>query len=131
MASGEEVEGPVLAAVGRLELVPQAELPLVLQLQPDDGLPQGAPVLADHTQRGTWGVGGGGGGVLEVQGSKVKGQMESGQTHTLAQHASQHPRGGYSSTARGEGERGKGGQWDRMLIPDGSGVRIPMSSASL
>ena len=57
VAAGEEVERAVLATVGRLELVPQAELPLVLQLQPDDGLPQGAPVLADHTQRGACGHG--------------------------------------------------------------------------
>lgn len=69
MASGQKVEGPVLATVGRLELIAQAELPLVLQLQPDNCLPQGAAVLADHTQRGTWGGGQG-----------VKGQMESGKS---------------------------------------------------
>lgn len=55
MAAGQKEERPVLAAVGRLELVPQAELPLVLQLQPDDGLTQGASVLADHAQGGTCG----------------------------------------------------------------------------
>lgn len=55
VAAGQEVEGPVLAAVGRLKLVPQAELPLVLQLQPYDGLTQGTSVLADHTERGTCG----------------------------------------------------------------------------
>ena len=54
MTSGEEVEGPVLAAVGRLELVAQAELPLVLQLQTHNGLPQGAAVLADHTEGGSY-----------------------------------------------------------------------------
>lgn len=53
MASGEKVEGAVLAAVGRLELIPQAELPLVLQLQPHDGLTQRVTVPADHTQCGT------------------------------------------------------------------------------
>lgn len=54
MASGEKVEGAVLAAVGRLELIPQAELPLVLQLQPHDGLTQRVTVPADHTQCGTF-----------------------------------------------------------------------------
>lgn len=38
VAAGQKVEGPVLAAVGRLKLIPQTELPLVLQLQPDNGL---------------------------------------------------------------------------------------------
>lgn len=38
VAAGQKVEGPVLAAVGCLKLIPQAELPLVLQLQSDDGL---------------------------------------------------------------------------------------------
>lgn len=51
----EEVERLVLAAVGCLELIPQAELPLVLQLQPGDGLTQGAPVLADHAESGACG----------------------------------------------------------------------------
>lgn len=55
MAAGQEVEGPILAAVGRLKLVPQTKLPLVLQLQPDDGLTQGTSVLADHTEGGAWG----------------------------------------------------------------------------
>lgn len=55
VAAGQKVEGPVLAAVGRLKLVAQAELPLVLQLQPDDGLTQGASVLADHAESGTCG----------------------------------------------------------------------------
>ena len=54
VTASQEVERPVLTAVGCLELVPQTELPLVLQLQSDDGLPQGAAVLADHTQRGTY-----------------------------------------------------------------------------
>lgn len=55
MAAGQKVEGPVLAAVGCLKLVPQAELPLVLQLQSDDGLAQGISVLADHTESGACG----------------------------------------------------------------------------
>lgn len=55
VAAGQKVEGPVLAAVGRLKLVPQAELPLVLQLEADDGLTQGAPILADHTESGACG----------------------------------------------------------------------------
>ncbi|KAG7229256.1 hypothetical protein INR49_012913, partial [Caranx melampygus] len=55
VAPGQKVEGPVLGAVGRLKLVAQPELPLVLQLQSDDGLTQGAPVLADHTEGGTCG----------------------------------------------------------------------------
>lgn len=55
MAAGQKVEGAVLAAVGCLKLVPQAELPLVLQLQSDDGLTQGTSVLADHTESGTCG----------------------------------------------------------------------------
>lgn len=38
VTAGEEVERPVLAAVGCLKLIPQTELPLVLQLQPGDGL---------------------------------------------------------------------------------------------
>lgn len=38
VAASQKVEGPVLAAVGCLKLVPQTELPLVLQFQPDDGL---------------------------------------------------------------------------------------------
>lgn len=49
MAASQKVKGPVLAAVGCLELVPQAELPLVLQLKPDDGLAKGTSVLANHT----------------------------------------------------------------------------------
>lgn len=53
MAPGQKVEGSVLTAVGRLELVTEAELPLVFQLQTHNGLPQGAAVLADHTKRGT------------------------------------------------------------------------------
>ena len=55
MAASQKVEGPVLTAVGGLKLVPQAELPLVLQLQSDDGLTQGAPVLADHAESGACG----------------------------------------------------------------------------
>ena len=55
MAAGQEVERPVLAAVGCLKLVAQPELPLVLQLEPDDGLTQGIPVLTDHTEGGTCG----------------------------------------------------------------------------
>lgn len=55
MAAGQEVEGPILATVGRLKLVPQTKLPLVLQLQPDDGLTQWTSVLADHTEGGAWG----------------------------------------------------------------------------
>jgi len=70
MAAGQKVEGPVLTAVGGLKLVPQAELPLVLQLQSHDGLAQGTSVLADHAESGAWGhnrcvcvcVWGGGGG---------------------------------------------------------------------
>ncbi len=52
MASGEEVEGTVLAAVGRLKLIPQTKLPLILQLQTHNSLTQRAPVLTDHAQRG-------------------------------------------------------------------------------
>lgn len=55
MATSQKVEGPILAAVGRLKLVPQAELPLVLQLQSHDGLTQGTSVLADHAEGGTCG----------------------------------------------------------------------------
>ena len=55
MAASQKVEGPVLTAVGRLKLVTQAELPLVLQLQSDDGLTQGTSVLADHTESGACG----------------------------------------------------------------------------
>lgn len=55
VTSRQKVEGPVLAAVGRLELIPQAELPLVLQLQPDDGLTQGTSILADHAEGGACG----------------------------------------------------------------------------
>ena len=55
MSASQKVEGPALTAVGCLELVPQAELPLVLQLQPDDGLTQGASVLADHAESGACG----------------------------------------------------------------------------
>ena len=55
VAAGQKVERPVLAAVGRLKLVPQAELPLVLQLEADDGLTQGAPVLADDAESGACG----------------------------------------------------------------------------
>lgn len=39
VTASEEVKRPVLAAVGCLKLVSQTELPLVLQLQPGDGLP--------------------------------------------------------------------------------------------
>lgn len=52
MAACEEVEGTVLAAVGRLKLISQTKLPLILQLQTHNSLTQGAPVLTDHTQRG-------------------------------------------------------------------------------
>lgn len=55
VTSCQKIEGPVFAAVGRLKLIPQAELPLVLQLQPDDGLTQGTAILADHTEGGAWG----------------------------------------------------------------------------
>lgn len=44
MTSGEKVEWLVVAAVGGLELVPEAELPLVLQLQADNCLAHGASV---------------------------------------------------------------------------------------
>lgn len=40
MASGKKIERFVITAVGSLELIPQAELPLILQLQADDGLSQ-------------------------------------------------------------------------------------------
>lgn len=53
MAAGQKVEGPILVAVGRLKLVPQAELPFVLQLQSGDCLTQGTAVLTDHTEGGT------------------------------------------------------------------------------
>lgn len=53
MAASQKVEGPILTAVGSLKLVPQPELPLVLQLQSDDGLTEGASVLADYTEGGT------------------------------------------------------------------------------
>ena len=55
MAASQKVEGPILGAVGCLKLIPQAELPLILQLQSNDGLTQGTSVLADHTERGTCG----------------------------------------------------------------------------
>ena len=55
MAASQKVEGPVLTAVGRLKLIAQPELPLVLQLQSDDGLTQRTSVLADHTEGGTCG----------------------------------------------------------------------------
>lgn len=55
VTSRQKVEGPVLAAVGCLKLVPQAELPLVFQLQPDDGLAQGTSILADHAEGGACG----------------------------------------------------------------------------
>lgn len=54
MAAGQKVEGPILVAVGRLKLVPQAELPFVLQLQSGDCLTQGTAVLTDHTEGGTF-----------------------------------------------------------------------------
>lgn len=54
MTSSEKVEWLVIAAVGGLELVPEAELPLVLQLQADNCLAQGASVLADDTQGSTF-----------------------------------------------------------------------------
>lgn len=50
MAASQKVEGPVLTAVGSLKLISQTELPLVLQLQSDDGLTQGTSILADHTE---------------------------------------------------------------------------------
>lgn len=55
VAAGQKVERPVLAAVGCLKLVPQTELPLVLQLQSGDGLPQRTPILADHAEGGACG----------------------------------------------------------------------------
>lgn len=54
MASGKKIERFVVTAVSSLELIPKAELPLVLQLQADNGLSQRAPVLAYDTQRGTF-----------------------------------------------------------------------------
>lgn len=54
MAPGKKIEWFVVTAVSSLELIPKAELPLVLQLQADDGLSQRAPVLAYDTQRGTF-----------------------------------------------------------------------------
>lgn len=54
MSSCEEVERTVLAAVGRLKLISQAKLPLILQLQTYNSLTQRAPVLTDHTQRGAF-----------------------------------------------------------------------------
>lgn len=38
VAASQKVEGPVLTAVGCLKLIPQAELPLILQLQSGNGL---------------------------------------------------------------------------------------------
>lgn len=55
VSASQKVEGPALTAVGCLKLVPQAELPLVLQLQSDDGLTQGTSVLADHAESGACG----------------------------------------------------------------------------
>lgn len=52
MAACEEVEGTVLTAVGRLKLIPQTKLPLILQLQTHNSLTQRAPVLTDHAQCG-------------------------------------------------------------------------------
>lgn len=54
MAASKKIERSVITAVGSLELIPQTELPLVLQLQANDGLSQRAPVLAYDTQRGTF-----------------------------------------------------------------------------
>lgn len=54
VAAGQKVERPVFAAVGRLELVSEPELPLVLQLQANDGLTQRVSVLTDHTQSRTF-----------------------------------------------------------------------------
>lgn len=53
MAASQKVEGPILTAVGCLKLVPQPELPLILQFQSDNGLSKRTPVLADHTESGT------------------------------------------------------------------------------
>lgn len=52
VSTRQKVEWSILAAVGRLKLVPKAELPLVLQLQSDDGLTQGTSVLTDHAEGG-------------------------------------------------------------------------------
>lgn len=52
VSTGQKVEGSILAAVGRLKFVPKAELPLVLQLQSDDGLTQGTSVLTNHAEGG-------------------------------------------------------------------------------
>lgn len=54
MFASEEEEGLVLFGVGRLELIAQAEPPLILQLQTHHRLTQGAAVGADHTQSGPW-----------------------------------------------------------------------------
>lgn len=54
MAASQKVEWSVLAAVSRLKLIPQAELPLILQLQPGDGLTEGTSVLADNAESGTF-----------------------------------------------------------------------------
>ncbi|KAG9329217.1 hypothetical protein JZ751_024059 [Albula glossodonta] len=53
VAASQEIEGLVLTAVSRLELIPEAELPFILQLQSHDGLAQGAAVLGDNAQSGT------------------------------------------------------------------------------
>lgn len=39
MASGKKIERFVLTTVRSLKLIPKSELPLILQLQPDYGLP--------------------------------------------------------------------------------------------
>lgn len=53
MSSSQEEKWSVLFGIGSLELVPQTELPLVLQLQADDGLAERIAILANHTQGGT------------------------------------------------------------------------------
>lgn len=54
MSSSQEEQWSVLFGVGSLEFVPQAELPFIFQLQPDDSLAERIAILANHTQRGTW-----------------------------------------------------------------------------
>jgi hypothetical protein len=53
MPSSEKKERPIFLGIGRLELIPQSELPLVFQLQADDCLAERVPILTDHTQSGT------------------------------------------------------------------------------
>lgn len=54
MSSSQKKQRAVFLGIGGLEFIAQSELPLILQLQADNRLAEGVPVLTDHAQGRTF-----------------------------------------------------------------------------